>query len=255
MYIFDTLARTTFETLVTVDTLAVIDDGYVVDKMDCARRTIALAFAAGYAARLTIGHYILAATFRRTRHINLGGDGYALDETLGTSLYAKSATTAKIGVDVRISFATLYRVIGTGVNATARAHTADFAGFASARKQILTDAVAVSLIIVLVTALDAAAATHDRYRRLGIAVHRDTENVAYLNTFVNGSLSAAVQLGVALDESLGKACATGITASAAVGSRKTFLHFLDTRVFLDLSELVDDEDQHSEYKRETESYR
>ena len=107
VYVLDTLTRTAFETLAATNTLAVINDRYVVYKYDCACRAITLTLAASNAACLALGHYVFATTFSRASNVHLGRNGHTFDKAFGASLDANSATTAKFGIDVSVAFAAL----------------------------------------------------------------------------------------------------------------------------------------------------
>ena len=213
-----------------------------------------LALAAGDTASLALGHNVLAAALGRAGNVYLCRFGYALDKTFGTGLDTQSAGTAYIGVDMRVAVETLDSHIRACVHAASAAHTADFAGLSSARKHILVYAVAVALICVLVIALVAAAASHYRNRRLRRAVEGDAENIGnfYLRFLVG--LSAGAERSLAFHESLGKARAAGVSASAAVCARKTLLNFLDTGIFLDLTEARNKYDTQSQHQSHAGHY-
>ena len=254
MNVFDTFTRTAFQTLAARRAFAVIDDGHVVYKVYCARRTVALALAAGYATRLTVAHNVLAAALRRTRHIHLGGYGHAFDEFFGAGLYAQTATAAQIGIYMGVAFAALYCAVRTGVHTTAAAHTTHPASLAAACKQVLTYAVAVTLIFVLVATFVAAAARNYRNRRFGIALYGNAQNVGNFYTLVCGGLSAGIKRRLAFYQRFGKAAAPGITARAAIGAGKTLSNFFYAGVFLYLTKTVDKQYKRSQHKRNARYY-
>lgn len=246
--VLDTMSRTGFQAFAAIYTFAVIDNRHVVYKVNSAVGAGTLALAACDTARLALGHNVLTAAFRRTGNVYLSRLGHALDKAFGTGLDTQSAGTANIGVDMRVAVEAFNSHIRTCVHAASAAHTADFASFSSASKHILIYAVAVALIGVLVVALVAAAASHHRNRRLRRAVEGNTENIGnfYLRFLV--SLPAGVERSLAFHKSLGKARAAGVSASAAVCARKTLLHFLDTGIFLDLTEARNKYDTQSQYQ-------
>ena len=98
MYKFDTLAWATFGTSTTVCALGVVDNWYVVYQDDCAIWTKTLALSAGNTAYLTSIHNVLTTALTRASNVVLCGNGNALDQGLWTSLDAKTAGLAKVGV-------------------------------------------------------------------------------------------------------------------------------------------------------------
>lgn len=79
VHVLDAMARTTFQTFSARRTLAVVDNGNVVDEVNCARGAIAFAFSASNATCLTFCHDVLATAFRGTGYENFCRNGHTLD--------------------------------------------------------------------------------------------------------------------------------------------------------------------------------